>query len=225
MRKLVISIALIFVVLLIEIVTLKISDEIKSSTLNPAEERESEKPEGKVPVLEPPEKEFIENIHYFYSTSSYTQMNREIFILRNMMRIRLLNPRDLGALDYDTVYLNFTDGAASAYCEDKIDCLDRNKPFNVSFDEYYLDPPSRWVEKIKDAENLGSDTTSGRKSLILRYSEDDRVITVWLNEVFRLPNKVEVKSKSETKYYYFTYLDFDVKQEEVAHQKLFNYRL
>lgn len=225
MRKAVIATAAIFLVFLVLIITSQISDNIRSSTLNNPDI--SEEPENApLEQILGPEiyvKDYIENMHYLYSPSSYSQADREIWILTNMIKIRLLELGDYLKLGFDTVYLNLSDQTAVGYCEGKANCADRNKPTPVFYEDYIMTIPSEWV-KNENVENLGSDSTSGRRSKIIRYTSDDKTITAWINEVFNLPNKVEVKSPSPTKNHFYTYLDFNVKPEQVAHQELFNYR-
>ena len=58
---------------------------------------------------------------------------------------------------YDTIYLDLVNKKAVGYCEDRDRqfCPDRDSPFNLDFEDYFVETPFDWIDKLNKAELTG----------------------------------------------------------------------
>ena len=130
-----------------------------------------------------------------------------------------------GEVRLDTAYLDIAAKTATAYCEEKGVCDDRNKPYDLDFNKYYYKNPYDWLQDIPtDAEVVGTEQISTRDVTHLRYVDAGTTTDVWIDEFYKVPLEVQVTSGLGTARYVYHLISVGgVKDSELMHKQLENY--
>lgn len=122
---------------------------------------------------------------------------------------------------YDTIYLDYSDRSAEAYCErTPTSCDDPNKRYDVDFDDYNIKTPIEWINDLPgDAEYLNSQQFDGRTGVGYGFMQDGKEIHVFIDEFFGVPLYVVEDVDGEDLRREYTFKGKDVMPTDVEHQE------
>lgn len=162
----------------------------------------------------------VNSVQYNYVESPETMPEHTYYVSRDKMRIDLEERVKLSKTEsYDNVYLDLVDETAVAYCEymDRTICPDRDKAYEVEFEDYYIETPFDWVAKITGAELTGrSQTMENRNAIEVEFEVDGESGTMFVDSFFGIPMKITMGDKS----YEFRNLFTQISPEELEHQSI-----
>ncbi len=172
-------------------------------------------PEAEAPVVEEEPKEY-ESVVFEYGQLGFAQVERFYYAKGDKMKAILrYDETESGGHTIDTIYLDRSSRQANAYCEEK-GCLDRNKPYDVEFEEYDILSPLEWNAKCKRTNYVGDDVVNKKKTKV--YQTND--LKCWIDQYYQLPIKV---TDLEGQHYFSIQGLDNVKDTDLAHQELYNY--
>lgn len=92
--------------------------------------------------------------------------------------------------DFDVVIFNRENKTATAYCESQEYCKKVGEYGQVNYDDYYVDTPLDWLEKIKTAELTStSEEVFGRSTWTVKANDGE--FMVWIEDYYGVPLKVQ----------------------------------
>src|SRR3989344_2753368 len=94
-----------------------------------------------------------ESIEYDIGKDSLTKRLYTVNLKGDNARLALPDFIHIGNREYyNTVYLNFGNGEAVAYCEsrEKFFCPDKDKSYKIKYSEYVHKTPLQWVKEIQN---------------------------------------------------------------------------
>lgn len=169
----------------------------------------------------------IPNIIYEYSRPPDDPKIYKFYVKGNQARIDLprVNYIPKGEVRLDTAYLDIAARKATAYCEEKGICEDRNKEYDLDFDKYYYRNPYEWLQDIPtDAEIVGTEQINTRDVTHLKYVSSGTTTEVWVDEFYKVPLEVKVTSGLGTARYIYKLVSVGgVKDNILTHPQLENY--
>jgi hypothetical protein len=120
----------------------------------------------------------ISSYSFYYATSeNWNLLRDQYFIKGDHIKVILYEPNQWTKRTYyDTVYLNTKTKTAEAYCESRnpVRCSDKDRKFDVSYDENKIRTPSDWINGLPaDAYVVGSEQFDNRPALVLEYQRSD----------------------------------------------------
>ena len=172
-------------------------------------------------------KNIIPNIVYEYSRPPLDPKSYIYHIKGDKARIDLprLDFYPKGSPRLDVVYLDIAAKKATAYCEDKGVCPDRNKAYDVDFATYYYKNPYDWLKEVpSDAEVVGTEQISTRDVTHINYTRSGATTDIWVDQFYNVPLEVQVTAGSTTSRYVYHLISVTgVKDSELGHIQLENY--
>ena len=135
-----------------------------------------------------------DNIRFNYFTSLDPNVQNAYTVSRYRMKIELINKATFSPTEnYDTVYLDFRNQDASAYCERQSTntCPDKDKKFDVSYNDYKIKTPYQWVDFIEEASLTGrSKQINGKTAKEVSFKAAGKDGTMWVDSFFGEPLEV-----------------------------------
>ena len=159
--------------------------------------------------------------NFFYSGDPTTQ--NKYYVNRDYVKITLVGKSYFDKdKPYDTVYLDLKAGKASAYCESDAEdlCADRNKKYDVNYEDFRLRTPYQWLDIISKAELTGrTKKIEGRTVKEATFQTQGKAGTIWLDSFFGLPLEVEMDGN---KYQFLNSAINEATATDFTHQQLTN---
>lgn len=161
----------------------------------------------------------VNNIQFSYVESPKILPENTYYTSREKMKIDLESKVRFSKDDsYDTVYLDLITGTGVAYCEnrDRGICPDRDKVFEVEFEDYFVETPFDWLGRITSAELTGrSQRIENRNAIEVNFKINGEPGVISIDSFFGVPLKVTFKDK---KYEFKDMAINEVKPTELEHQ-------
>ena len=131
-------------------------------------------------------------IQYTYVISTKTLPDNIITASRDEIKIDLANKVRFSKDEaFDTIYFDLQEKTAVAYCEDRYICSTRDKPFDVEFDEYFVETPFHWLSKIDGAELTGrSQTVEKRIGVEVTFEINGKLGSMFVDNFFGIPLEI-----------------------------------
>ncbi|MBN2052532.1 hypothetical protein JW756_03440 [Candidatus Woesearchaeota archaeon] len=160
--------------------------------------------EEPVAPVEPVEKEFTEatqnlfnkfdkvtSIKYSYVESPAILPENIYYTSKDLMKIVLKTKVKFSDKEsYDTVYLDLIQKKGEAYCEnrDRQTCPDRDKPYTIDYNKYFVETPFDWMSKLTWANLTGkSKTIESRNAIELSFEINGEAGTMFVDSYFSTP--------------------------------------
>lgn len=137
----------------------------------------------------------IKSYEFYYQTSDNWDLIRDKYYIKdNKMKIKLFDVNYYNKRNYfDTVYLDMDEETAVAYCEEPghTRCVDPDKEFVISYDDFMIKTPVEWVKEIEYAEWIGTQQLDQRAADIIEYENDDGTTTrMWIDSYSGLARQI-----------------------------------
>ena len=163
----------------------------------------------------------VTSMNYLYQDRLNYPMEWPTYVKGSKMAIDL---RELEEIDNDVfiskVYLDTSSKSAKAYCESKVyRCKDPNQALDVTFAKYKHKTPLEWIKEVTYAESAGEETMQQRLTVKITYEEDGKQVSMWVDDYYGIPMRVEIKDGSDVKKYIFEDLAINaVSDSDITHQ-------
>jgi hypothetical protein len=153
----------------------------------------------------------VTSLRYMYQDQTMKPEEWETWIKGNKMHVKLREMDNVrGDVYIDNVYLDIAKQEAVGYCERPVyRCADPNSPIDVSFKKYYRKTAFEWIEEVTYAEKEAEEQMQQRNVWKLKYTEDGKTVTMWVDEYYGIPLKVRVVEGSAVNEYIFEDLGFN----------------
>nr|MCK4930158.1 hypothetical protein [Nanoarchaeota archaeon] len=142
----------------------------------------------------------VNSLQYSYVESPMILPKNIYYTSRDKMKIELRSKvRFTEDESYDTVYLDLIEKTGVAYCEDRDRsiCPDRDKVFDVDFDDYFIETPFDWLAKVTSAELTGkSKTLEQRNAKEVSFWIGQEPGVMFLDSFFGVPLQITFKDKN-----------------------------
>ncbi|HHE36369.1 MAG TPA: hypothetical protein ENL16_00975 [Candidatus Woesearchaeota archaeon] len=161
----------------------------------------------------------VNSIRYAYVESPRILPENVYYVSREKMKIELKSRVKFSPEEsYDTVYLDLINKEGVAYCEerDKSICPDKDKEFDVEFDDYFVETPFDWMAKITKADLTGrSQTVENRNAVEVEFEINNQPGIVYVDSFFSVPLKIIFMNKT---YEFRDVVINEAGAEELEHQ-------
>jgi len=191
----------------------------------PVIEEEEPEPEPIQPVLSEEAQALfnkftkVTSLQYSYVESPDILPENIYYTSRDKMKIKLkTRVRFSSEESYDTVYLDLIEETAVGYCEnrDRSMCPDRDKPFKVNYNDYFVETPFDWVTKITRAELTGrSQTIENRNAVVVNFEINGEAGVMFVDSFFGVPLEINFMNK---KYEFRDIVINEATNEDLEHQ-------
>jgi len=142
----------------------------------------------------------VTGVQYAYVESPRILPENVYYVSREKMKIELKSRVRFSTDEsYDTVYLDLVEKTGIGYCEntDRNICPDRDKEFDVRFDDYFIETPFDWMAKIIKAELTGrSQTIENRKAVEVSFEINSEPGVMYVDSFFSVPLKIIFMNKT-----------------------------
>jgi hypothetical protein len=92
--------------------------------------------------------------------------------------------------EMDVVIFDRSAGSAQAYCEQEDYCKITGEYGYIDYDQYNLKTPLDWLDRIEQAERIGSETLFGRDTI--KVNANNGEFTIWIESYYGIPLKVQI---------------------------------
>jgi len=163
----------------------------------------------------------VTTVKFNYYTSSDPTVQDKYIVSKYRMKVELVNkvfftPKEL----YDTIYLDFRNQDAAGYCERQSSetCSNKDKRYEVSYDDYKIRTPFQWYDLIEEASLTGrSKQVEGKTAKELNFKVDGIEGKIWVDSYYGVP--LEVEHAGETYKFENMYIN-DAKEADTYHPSL-----
>ena len=80
---------------------------------------------------------------------------------------------------------------------------------DVNLKKYYRKTPIDWIESVTYAEKVAEEQMQQRNVWQLKYTEDGKTVTMWVDEYYGVPLKIKVKEGGAVNEYIFEDIAFN----------------
>jgi len=153
----------------------------------------------------------VKSLKYMYQDATMKPEEWETWIMGNKMHVKLREMDNIkGDVYIDNVYLNLATNDAEGYCERNVyRCADPNSPVDVQFRKYYRKTPIEWIQEVTYAEKEAEEQMQQRNVWKIWYEKDGEKTTMWVDEYYGVPVRVEVRSGGVKSEYIFEDIGFN----------------
>lgn len=153
----------------------------------------------------------VNSLRYMYQDLTIKPEEWETWVTDDKMHIKLREMDNVrGDVYVDNIYLDLSSRTAVGYCERNVyRCADPNSPVDVSFAKYYKKTPLEWIEGVTYAEKESVEQMQQRNVWKIKYTEDGKTVTMWVDEYYGIPVQVKVSEGGVTNDYVYEDIAFN----------------
>lgn len=108
-------------------------------------------------------------------------------------RVDLVTPIDMVGWSADTVYLDYEARTAAARCIELAGCKDEGRGGALPFDDYGVELPTSWSDRLVYGEKTGTATFNDRQTTVVRWEEEGgRTFEAYLDPFYGTVQRVAV---------------------------------
>lgn len=142
----------------------------------------------------------VKTLLFYYVESPNTMPDSKYYMSREKMKVQLTTKQQFDMDNpYDTVYLDLVAKTAMAYCEkrDSALCIDKNRIFDASYDDFIIITPFEWLNRITWADVTGkSKMIDNRNAVEVEFKIKESAGTMFVDGFFGIPMIVTYNGKT-----------------------------
>ena len=148
------------------------------------------------------------------------QLARDAWKIKgSKIRIELFEDNYVEAdTNFDTIFIDTATKTAVGAClsQRTTRCAQRNKQFDLDYDDVIKKTPYQWLKEIPTAPKLVStELIYDRKASVVEYLKDGQKITLWIDQFSGLPVRTQVGEDRKSRYE-FRYLELNSMSDELV---------
>ena len=133
---------------------------------------------------------FIPAVYYKDRGLTETDVRGEFLVYEDKARADLFPVEGMGGWTADTVFIDYSDETAMAYCVDVKSCKDQQKKTRVDFDAYSVPLPKSWIDSVQYGEVTGRVTLNSRTSIVVDWEADGLYWRATVDTYYGIPMRV-----------------------------------